>query len=442
MVLPVTCHIHVHISLGYIRTNARDAFKHQVRRRLWSTKEDFYQTFTFVSVGEVYIGPDGHEGWKYGMYSLGRGIGLRFLSLSSPRQRQANTIEDISIRRGQYNVGFVKQCMTRCRNEHDHQCNNLTIETVPFLRLIDCQSRKIITAPPNSEYTALSCVWGVQGQAGDFEVSQNQPLLDPHKCPKAINDSVRVTWDLNIKYLWIDKYCIDQFDDQDKAIQIRQMDSIYASAAVTIIVAAGDGPHHGLPGVDGTLRNEQPALKIGDHLIASMLRHGAVVVSKSKWATRGRTYQEGILSKRRLIFTDEQVHWECNNMHYVETIDYKPDRVNSTRKLSNGVLLDKTPGTEPVEFFSYVGEFRKRTLKYQSDSLNALSGIFRAFEKGESPIYQLAGVPIFYPMGLSTDEQKIIPKSANQGFLVGLTWQNPTFECERVPMFPSWSWAG
>ena len=151
----------------------------------------------------------------------------------------------------------------------------------------------------------MSYVWGVQGQAGDFEVSQNQPLLDPHKCPKAINDSVQVTLDLNIKYLWIDKYCIDQFDEQDKTIQTGQMDSIYANAVVTIIAAAGDGPHHGLPGVDGTLRSMQPALKIGDHLIASMLRPGADAVSKSKWATRGWTYQEGILSKRRLIFTDE-----------------------------------------------------------------------------------------------------------------------------------------
>ncbi|PMD19262.1 HET-domain-containing protein [Hyaloscypha hepaticicola] len=220
--------------------------------------------------------------------------------------------------------------MTRCRNEHDHQCNNVSLENVPFLRLIDCQSRKVIRAPPNSEYTALSYVWGVQVQAGDSEVSQNQPVLDPHKCPKAINDSVQVTLDLNIKYLWVDKYCIDQFDDQDKVIQIGQVDSIYANAAVTIIAAARDEPHHGLPGVDGTLRNMQPALKVGDHLIASMLGHGTVIVSNSKWATRRWTYQEGILSKRRLMFTDEQVHWECNNTHYAETIHYKPTRKNST----------------------------------------------------------------------------------------------------------------
>ena len=294
----ITCHIHVHISFRYLPIKARDASNPLKPRRLWSAQEDPNQTLTFLSVGEVYIGLDDHDVVEYGMYSLGPGRGLRFLSLSSPRQRQANAIDGISIRRGHYNVEFVKQCITRCRNEHDHHCNNLSIENVPFLRLIDCQSRKVITAPPNSEYTALSYVWGVQGQTGDFEVSQNQPLLDPHKCPKAINDSVQATLNLNIKYLWIDKYCIDQFDDQDKAIQIGHMDSIYANAAVTIIAAAGDGPHHGLPGVDGTLRNMQPALKIGDHLIAAMLRPGADVVSKSKWATRGWTYQGGILSKR------------------------------------------------------------------------------------------------------------------------------------------------
>jgi len=129
-------------------------------------------------------------------------------------------------------------------------------------------------------------------------------------------------------------------------------------------------------------------------------------------------------------------------MHYAETIDYKPDRPSSIRKLSNEIFLDKTPETEPAEFFSYIAEFRKRTLTYQSDSLNALSGILRAFEKGEWPIYQLAGVPIFYPMRLSSDEQTLTPKTATQGFLIGLIWRNRSYECERVPMFPSWSWAG
>ena len=139
---------------------------------------------------------------------------------------------------------------------------------IPFFRLIDCQSRKVITTPPDSEYVALSYVWGAeQTFVTDTEDKQ---LSDVHSCPKAISDSLQVTSDIGFKYLWVDKYCINQGDDQDKEIQI-QMGLIYANAMVTIIAATGKGPHHGLPGVAGTLRKTQPALRIGDYHIAASL---------------------------------------------------------------------------------------------------------------------------------------------------------------------------
>jgi Heterokaryon incompatibility protein (HET) len=218
----------------------------------------------------------------------------------------------------------------------------------------------------------------------------------------------------------VDKYCINQSDDVDKATQIAQMDLIYANAEVTIVAAAGDGPHYGLPGVAGTLRKIQPALRIGQYPLASTLPYPRELVGKSKWATRGWTFQEGILSKRRLIFTDRQVCWECNNMQCAEAVRVRPPDNDTpfSSSLRQHVLRNKVPGRRLEEFMSFVSEFRGRYLTYASYSLRALSGIFRAFEKGDYPIHQLMGIPMFYTAGISglTSTQ-----SVNKGFASGLT---------------------
>ena len=178
-----------------------------------------------------------------------------------------------------------------------------------YLRVIDCQARAIVDAPPGCKYLALSYVWG----------QCTSTSLDD--APKVVNHSIDVTQALHFRYLWIDRYCIDQSNDIDKDSQIRQMDLIYSGAQMTIIAAAGQDPHHGLPGVGGTLRKKkQPHLKFGDYTIISTLSHPKPLVERSKWASRGWTYQEGLLSKRRLIFTEQQVFFECNSMHHAEVM--------------------------------------------------------------------------------------------------------------------------
>lgn len=64
----------------------------------------------------------------------------------------------------------------------------------------------------------------------------------PENCPKVINDSIEVTLLLNLRYLWVDKYCINQTDAKEKHDQIRHMDLVYANAQATIIAAASADP--------------------------------------------------------------------------------------------------------------------------------------------------------------------------------------------------------
>jgi hypothetical protein len=361
-----------------------------------------------------------------------------FLSLISPDRAQPEIAAN-PICLESYDIGFAKRCLARCLNNHYDLCNSRNIEAIPFFRLINCQSRKVVTAPPDAHYATLSYVWGTPASTGLIPSTETNHWPDLQDCPKVISDSLEVTLDLDLKYLWVDKYCINQFDNQDKDVQINQMDLIYANAEVTIVAVAGEGPQHGLPGVRGTLRKAQPTIKIEDYHIASTLPHCRNSVLRSKWATRGWTYQEGILSRRRLFFTDQQVFWECNGMHCGEAMTAVLDPPEASENTifdhhseAEDVFIIKTPGSDPWDFWHYVAEFRQRELTYYSDSIKALSGIFRTFEKGRMPLYHLIGVPIFPAHSSSSDKPALFDETLNQshltstvatrGFLIGLTW--------------------
>jgi hypothetical protein len=329
-----------------------------------------------------------------------------------------------------FDRNFVKDSISYCSTNHISACQPHIIDAPDFFRLIDCESRQVIVAQPGCEYLALSYVWGTKtrtsiGRLGDLD-----------NCPKVIIDSMDVTLNLSFRYLWIDRYCIDQLDDEDKQHQIRQMDLIYANAVATIIAAAGDDPEYGLPGVNGTLRKHQPQIHVCGHLLASTLPHPSRSVSDSKWTTRGWTYQEGILSKRRIVFTDDQVIFECNSMHTAESqalpldVLHTIDKRRFRKEVRHGAFRWKTPDLNIMHF---VAEFSKKELTHPADALNAMQGIFQMFLKAKTPIYHIEGVPLVPHQLLAFDPEK--------SFIQGLSWyhKNPG---ERRPEFPSWSWTG
>ncbi|KAK4227053.1 hypothetical protein QBC38DRAFT_208233 [Podospora fimiseda] len=95
------------------------------------------------------------------------------------------------------------------------------------------------------------------------------------------------------------------------------MGMIYQRSYLTIIAAAGDRPSYGLPAVSSRKKKSRPFVKLQpnvhvisppDHCWDSYLER---TFESLKWRTRGWTYQEGALSKRRLLFTDSHLYFEC-----------------------------------------------------------------------------------------------------------------------------------
>jgi hypothetical protein len=358
-----------------------------------------------------------------------------------------------SIRPTSFDVEFAKNCIAYCREKHGTTCNESVagVNATLCLRVIDCKTRRVIIAPPDCSYAALSYVWGASAPEPMKEgKTADTATLDG--CPKIVSDGIEATLKIDFQYLWVDRYCIDQNDARDKHNQIRQMDIIYANARVTII-AATSLPENGLPGMAGVERSYQPCFDIGSHRIGRTLHDPMALVDRSKWATRGWTYQEGLLSKCRLIFTDEQVIFECNGMHCAESITLPLDAMHDNKKktfkssLPLGAFRSKTPGSDPYDIMNYISEFSKRELSFLTDRLNAMRGIFHIFETANWRVHHLMGVPIMPPCVSASQTlgksklYKGLLRSPEQGFLIGLTWVHSS-PGGRIPEFPSWSWAG
>ncbi|TVY41603.1 hypothetical protein LSUB1_G002186 [Lachnellula subtilissima] len=348
--------------------------------------------------------------------------------------------------------GFAKEAINYCRQHHDELCSPVHAKAVKALRVIDCRTRCVVASPEDCQYVALSYVWG---KVGAIAVEDNDPKRpEVPKYPEVVEHSIAVTLNLDYRYLWVDRYCIDQEDGPDKLDQIRQMDVIYNNAVATIIAAAGGDSSYGLPGVGTKTRKPQHSLDLGSHLLVSIQPHASNRVNSSKWASRAWTYQEGILSRRRLLFTDNEVSFECNSMYLAESMIQPLDRVSIKRhteppqmkhRLSR-IFYHKSPGTGRYEGSQFIQEYASRELSFAEDTINAIQGILQTYAKSPYPVFHFMGIPIMSAAAImqdpyAFDDVKWKSLTAEHSFAMGLCWSH-SWRGKRRPEFPSWTWAG
>lgn len=293
------------------------------------------------------------------------------------------------------------------------------------LRVIDTVDGCIVRAPPCCRYLALSYVWGnveqpMLTQATSERLSTPRALLGEFwtKLPKTIQDTITLSGLIGERYLWVDSLCIVRDSDDDKNIQIAQMNFVYQHAIVTIVSASGLDCNAGLPGLHRLPKADYESSKFSQEMLESV------------WMTRAWTLQESVLSRRRLIFTRNDIFFHCSSAVW-KTVD-NPQPSNSptdpevdlghASELSIGYLgIQGSP--EQIFHLTYkvlVKAFVGRNLTKDSDSLMAFSGIMAVLEPNIGKF--LYGLPIHY-------------------FLAALCWHNDGSHTRRND-FPSWSWAG
>ncbi|KAL0466223.1 HET domain-containing protein [Neurospora intermedia] len=316
---------------------------------------------------------------------------------------------------------------------------------IPGLRVIDCSSRRLGSGsqlPTNQDlnYVALSYVWGTKPD----DENEGENISDrtvgwplPSKLPPLIEDIITAVTKLGFRYLWIDRYCIPQGDQEAKHKQIQNMDSIYGSASLKIIAAAGDDPSDGLPGVAAP----------------SVLRD-------SKWNSRAWTMQKAFLSCRCLVFFNEGAYFQCSSprSYRFEAIYEPPALLQSSDEVYRGMkgllgrdLKEKLAGDLELHWCDYF----LRRMTFEEDTLNAFSGILKYMHSLPQPVPNLWGLLMLPEVVPTSFEQRIrynLIRSlawsycepeylSNLSDLYSLGKLGRTTGPLRKEMFPSWTWA-
>ncbi|KUI56684.1 hypothetical protein VP1G_10834 [Cytospora mali] len=153
----------------------------------------------------------------------------------------------------QADLGIVREWIQHCNKGHTHpDCNPAVDLELPGFQVIDCETRTLVIWPSPAPYVTLSYVWGTDVA----DVPEKDGRL-PEILPKLIEDAINVSSFLGYRYLWIDRYCIPQDDEEIKTCLVHNMDKIYSESDLTIIASASERPSEGLTGM-GMDRTDLP----------------------------------------------------------------------------------------------------------------------------------------------------------------------------------------
>ncbi|KAF6788488.1 hypothetical protein CSOJ01_14984 [Colletotrichum sojae] len=145
----------------------------------------------------------------------------------------------------------------------------------------------------------------------------------------SIQEAVKVTRALGLKYLWVDALCIIQRTGSDWDVQCAIMDQIYRNAHITICALGSASCRQGFfnkrpkitlpfhsrlrPDIVGSFAVDQPVVRDTEYCLdADSMDYD---VAESNWDDRGWTFQEMVLSTRMLMFGKRSVHFSCSEFH-------------------------------------------------------------------------------------------------------------------------------
>ncbi|KAF8854643.1 HET-domain-containing protein [Acephala macrosclerotiorum] len=332
--------------------------------------------------------------------------------------------------------GWIRTCI----NDHGPECWPLEMLSGLPVWLIDVKEQCLIPATAQHTYLALSYVWGQAESSETTKLNivafQTPGAFSPAnrdvEIPKTIRHAMGLVDLLGERYLWVDRLCICQDDEETKASQIDIMGDIYGNALVTIIAASGWDANHGLRGIKGVTEPRDLAPNAGDDYFKS------IEPQSSFWYSRGWTFQELFFSRRKLMFHYQTAIWECScalrhEIHGSQNVGLLPATVKVNpggfERLLNPGQLSFVGETGLRLWFSMINQYNVRDLTYPEDVSRAFAGVVNAFTK--------VAIPGGFFWGLPIDR-----------FDASLLWIASEPLKRRLPKDteseapPSWSWMG
>lgn len=334
---------------------------------------------------------------------------------------------------------LVREWIAFCDAQHRRfNCHSPGDVSIPYFCVIDCNASPpclVYADTRNSRgYITLSYVWGKDPCEGPDEYG-----CLPHRLPELIRGAIWVTLTLGYRYLWIDRYCVPQNDRIRKHTLVENMDKIYEGSALCIIAPSARSPKDGLHGITRPREVRQETIHLGLGSLSQIMTNIKEEVDNSHWNSRGWTYQESILARRRLIFTATQCCFQCGEQCFLETLAYLPQSKFDFRHTPHPFTERYDENDSLREFDLRAKEYSRRQLSKDSDAVPAITGILNRFRC----FTHVSGVPVFHPTHSDT--------TLVEALLGGLTWifgvnysVVESYSWENFPRrrlgVPSWTW--
>lgn len=335
-------------------------------------------------------------------------------------------------------LDLIRLWLSICDTKHKAKCEETRIEQpLVGIRLINVEEGCIESIPDGSvpQYVALSYVWGSFPQPQLLKSNEHElyrPGVLSNGCPlpgsglqlpRTVKDAITLALKLGLRYLWVDTLCIVQDSKTSRQQQIDQMHAIYHWAHIAIIAAGGNNSDAGLVGLSRARRGTDPPFyaDVGSFQVAATKKSAFSDLLVSRWRSRGWTLQEEFFSRRKLIFMEDIVAFQCSEAHWREDVAW--ESTNNAGFLTRGSPeRGVNSHFSRPDFEALLEDYLSRSLSNPSDILNGFTGLMHFFKPrfGE------------FLFGLSKTE-----------FCNSICWDyGNDFPTSRRLGFPSWSWAG
>ncbi|KAF3771061.1 HET-domain-containing protein, partial [Cryphonectria parasitica EP155] len=286
-------------------------------------------------------------------------------------------------------------------------------------------------------YIALSYCWGQREQPMATTTTNLRDRMERgfslSDMPETIRDAILVTRRLGFRCLWVDSLCILQDFRADKKAEIKKMAGIFEGAFLTIVAASASVVTQGfLSPQHVELPREINSIPVWNHdgrVGRALLQEPGLVRSEpDPIHYRAWTFEELLLSPRRLVYSGRQLIWTCRLPQEPFEMEQDDDS-------------DHAPPF-PMAFKDYwaavLRQYTARTLTHPQDRLVAVQGIVSRLSDITGHQYE-AGIWKDYPISSfcwhydsqGGNEDDLAP--ANNKVTIPET-RDQAIEC------PTWSW--
>jgi hypothetical protein len=315
-------------------------------------------------------------------------------------------------------VELVMTWTDYCVEKH-HKCKDRKRITGFQVRLVDVKDRILKEFDDEGdemqEYVAVSYV---------HDETTGGTLTLGADVPRIFEDAMSFTEQLGYRYIYIHPYC-----------QTEDLASVFSSADLTLVFTTPNSPVS-IP------RTPQLSLQCDARLYLTSLLRPDLEISSSPWGRQGSTFQEGLLSTRRVVFTSSQVYWQCAEMSLCESICVP---LQYTEGLNLGrVFPEEGAYLKAAEYKRTVRDYLAKDFADPQEKLQSFKGVAEQYKR-ESGIGDLLGLPLFSRESSAGGEEGM----PNARLAFGLSWapvrpqtgtQAEGYVLESPRQCPSWTW--